>query len=106
MVRTSALGLTLAAGLLLAARAAAADKEVTVFNGKDLAGWKVKGSQDKSKWVVGRVALNEKDPAKFDVTPVPPEADGGPAPRVLINGSSGGVDLYTEEKFGDCQVEV
>ena len=39
------------------------------------------------------------------VTPIPPEADGGPAGRWLVN-AAGGVDLVSEAKFGDCTVEV
>jgi hypothetical protein len=84
-------------------------KPVTLFNGKDLTGWKLRGDPDKakakSKWVVGRCMLDEKNPSKFVVTPIAPEADGGPAARLLIN-ASGGVDLYSEMKFGDCTVEV
>jgi hypothetical protein len=80
-----------------------------LFNGKDLTGWKLRGDPEKakakSKWVVGRCQLNEKDATKFDVTVIPPEADGGPAARLLINGSSG-VDLISEPKFADCRVEV
>jgi hypothetical protein len=102
MLRT---GIVMAAALVLAPAARAEDKVVTPFNGKDLTGWKLKGPKEKSKWVVGRATLDEKNPAKLAVTPLPPEADGGPAARLLIN-ASGSVDLYTEEKFGDCTVEV
>ncbi len=81
------------------------DKTIKLFNGLDLTGWKFKGPAAKSKWVVGFASLNEKDPRKLDVTPIPPEADGGPRARLLIN-SSGSVNLYTEQKFGDCAIEV
>ena len=80
-------------------------KVIQPFNGLDLKGWKFKGEASKSKWVVGRATLDEKDPAKLAVTPIAPQADGGPAARLLINAAAS-VDLYTEEKFGDCAVEV
>jgi hypothetical protein len=82
---------------------------IALFNGKDLSGWKLRGDPDKakekSKWVVGRCTVDEKNPSKLVVTPIPPEADGGPAPRLLINAASS-VDLISEQKFGDCTVEV
>jgi len=98
-------------GLALVTPLPAADKAETgkvvmPFNGKDLKGWKLKGAETKSKWVVGRAILDEKDEKKLAVTPIAPEADGGPGVRLLINSAGGGVDLYTEEKFGDCTIEV
>ena len=50
------------------------DKVVKPFNGLDLKGWKLKGDPKKSKWVVGRAALDEKDARKLAVTPIPPQA--------------------------------
>jgi len=92
-------------GLIFAVRAGAEDKVVKPFNGTDLKGWKVKGDEKRSKWGVGRASLDEKNPSKLAFTAIPPQADGGPAARLLVN-ASGGVDLYTEEKFGDCTIEV
>jgi hypothetical protein len=92
-------------GLLLAGVARAEDKVIQPFNGTDLKGWKFKGDAKRSAWVVGRCTLDEKNPTKLSVTPIPPEASGGPAARLLINARSG-VDIYTEEKFGDCTIEV
>ena len=80
-------------------------KTVMPFNGADLNGWKFKGDAKRSKWVVGRATLDEKNPTKLQVTVIPPEADGGPAVRELINASSG-VDLYSEQKFGDCTIDI
>jgi hypothetical protein len=91
--------------LLLAGFARAEDKVLQAFNGTDLKGWKFKGDEKKSKWVVGRASLDDKNPSKLAVTPIPPQADGGPGARLLIN-AAGSVDLYTEEKYGDCTVEV
>ncbi len=92
-------------GLLLSGLARAEDKVIQPFNGVDLKGWKFKGDEKKSKWVVGRASLDEKNPTKLAVTPIPAAADGGPAARLLVN-AAGSVDLYTEEKFGDCTIEV
>ena len=80
-------------------------KTVLPFDGTDLKGWKFKGPKERSKWVVGRAVLDEKDPSKLKVTVIPPQADAGPAARQLINAGRG-VDLYTEQKFGDCTIEV
>ncbi|MSR31828.1 MAG: DUF1080 domain-containing protein [Gemmataceae bacterium] len=70
----------------------------SLINGKDLAGWKIKGDAKKSKWVNGQAALDEKNPGKLAVTPV--EAGG-----VLVSPASG-VDIFTEEKFGSAVIEV
>lgn len=93
-------------GLLLVGPVRADEaKAVQPFNGTDLTGWKLKGSPRASKWVVGRASVDEKDPRTLNVTVVPPQADGGPAARLLINAARG-VDLYTEQKFGDCTVTI
>jgi hypothetical protein len=90
--------LALAPGLL-PARAEDKAKAVQPFDGVDLKGWKLK-HQDKSKWVVGRAALDEKNPAKVVVSPAKDKAD---AEMVNTAASS---DIYTEDRFGDCTVEV
>jgi hypothetical protein len=84
------------------------DGPVSLFNGTDLTGWQLRGddkAKAKSKWVVGRCEVDEKNSSNLNVTPIPKDVDGGPAPRLLIN-ASGGVDLISEQKFGDCTVEV
>jgi hypothetical protein len=81
-------------GMLLAAVLAV--QAVEPFNGKDLSGWKTKGPAEKSKWKVGKAAL---DPAAANKLVV---ADG----NELVNTAGGGVDLYTEAKFGDAVIEV
>jgi hypothetical protein len=65
------------------------------FNGKDLTGWKAK-HPDKGKWVVGAAAIDAKNPSKLTVTT---------AGHELINLQPAS-DLLTEEKYGDCTVEV
>jgi hypothetical protein len=91
--------------LLLPGAARAADEVVRPFNGSDLSGWKYRGNKAASKWVVGRAALDPRDPRKLAVTPLSPAASGGPGVRELVNAERG-VDLYTERKFGDCTVEL
>lgn len=66
------------------------------FNGKDLTGWKVKGAAEKSKWKVGKASLDAADPKKLTV-------GGG---EELVNATGGGVDLYTEQKWGDAVIEL
>ena len=51
--------------IILAALLAA--QAVEPFNGKDLAGWKLKGPAEKSKWKVGKASLDPAAPAKFTV---------------------------------------
>jgi hypothetical protein len=104
-----AITMVVAASVLLPACGEEAGKEaINLFNGKDLTGWKLRGddkAKAKSKWVVGRCEVDSKNPSQLQVTPIPPEADGGPAARLLIN-ASGGVDLISERNFGDCMVEI
>ncbi len=91
---------------LLGRTAAAEEKPIQLFNGLDLKGWTFKKDQEaKSKWVVGHAKLDDKNPGKLAVTPIPAGADGGPAGRELINAEHS-VDLFTEDKFGDCTLEL
>jgi hypothetical protein len=81
---------------------AAEGKVSTPFNGQDLTGWKLKGAEAKSKWTVGRCSMDDKNPGKLAVTRNDSKASGGE----LINAEGGGVDIYCEEKFGDCLIEL
>lgn len=94
--------IALAAFFLLNNPARSEEKAVDLFNGKDTAGWKFKGDSKRSKWVVGGVSLDPANPARFAVEPA---SGGDSAKGVLINASTG-VDLYSEEVFGDCKVEL
>ena len=68
-----------ALGLLFAAPVARAqEKAILPFNGTDLKGWKLKGNEAKSKWVVGRAGLDVKSPNKLAVTVLKPGQEGGP----------------------------
>jgi hypothetical protein len=76
-----------------------AGKPMVLFNGKDLTGWKLRGPEARSKWVVGFAQLDEKSPSKLVVDKT------GTGESELIN-SANSLDLYTEEKFGDGTFEV
>ena len=67
------------------------------FDGKDLMGWKFKGPAEKSKWKVGKAVINEKSPNQL----VFMSGEGE-----MVNATTGGVDIYTEQKFGDCVIEL
>ena len=69
------------------------------FNGKDLAGWKLK-DEKKSKWKVCAVQVSADKEREFQEVPL---ATGTP---YLSNLTTGGSDIYTEAKFGDVTVEV
>jgi hypothetical protein len=85
---------------------AGSPKAITPFNGTDLKAWKAK-NEKASKWVVGRAVMDEKSPKFLQVTVLKPGQDGGPAPTEMVNDTKGGgSDIYTEQKFGDCRVEV
>jgi hypothetical protein len=96
-------GLALSAVVALGALADEKPKAKVVepFNGKDLKGWKLHGDEKRSKWVVGKASLDDKNPGKLKVAKL---SEGEKTPE-LIN-AAGGVDIYTEKKFGDCTVEV
>jgi Domain of Unknown Function (DUF1080) len=76
----------------LAVPALAADSP---FNGKNLDNWKRK-APGKGQWVVGKAGLDPTDPKKVA------DLGGGSDMINLVPGS----DVYTEEKYGDCTIEV
>ncbi|MFO0866598.1 MAG: family 16 glycoside hydrolase, partial [Gemmataceae bacterium] len=89
------------AGFNLSAQETKSGKVSTPINGKDLTGWKVKGDAKKHKWSIG---IAEMDPAKKNQLIVKETAD---SKGELANGNGGGgVDIATEEKFGDCVLEI
>ena len=88
----------LAAFGLIATNLIAADKPTpeSPFNGKTLDGWSLKGSDPKKgKWQVGSASVNDQGQLVFK------EGEGA-----LVNSASGGVDIYTAEKYGDIHLEV
>jgi hypothetical protein len=83
-------------GLLLAALAGLLSLQESLFNGKDLTGWKIKGPESRNKWKVGKAVWDKETPARLTV------AEG----EDLVNTEGKGVDLYTEAKWGDAVIEV
>ncbi len=81
------------------ARAADAQRTSEPFNGRDLSGWKLVQPTG-SHWVVGRAALDPANPAKLTVSPT------SGAAGELVNREAHGVDIYSEQEFGDCTVSV
>ena len=87
----------LVAAMALSAFAQSADV-ASPFNGKDLAGWKLKGNNEaKSKWKVGKASPDPAAPNKFVF------AEGG---NELVNTAGGGVDIHSEYKHGNAVIEV
>jgi hypothetical protein len=100
-MRRSVIGsLALIVALLASCAAAQDDAQVIEpFNGKDLSGWILK-RQEGSHWMVGVARLNPDSPRELIVS------DPNDAPGELVNSRRGGVDIYTEQEFGDCTVEL
>jgi hypothetical protein len=87
--------------LISAAVAADSTKPITPFNGKNTEGWKLKGEAAKSKWKVGVARLDEKNNGQLTLS----EASNDEQAE-LVNTAGGGVDISTEEKFGDCTINL
>jgi len=82
------------------------DRSISLFNVQDLNDWYLRANNAKaakrSKWVIGRCTIDEKDATKLSYTQLSPE---NPAPGQLIN-LAGGIDLISRRTFVDCLVEV
>jgi hypothetical protein len=91
MRRTIGISLTLLFGF--ATMAHAGEKAITLFNGKDLAGWKVTGDAKNNQWKVGAASLDDKGKLAFK--------QGG---SDLVNVARGG-NAHTEQEFADCLIE-
>lgn len=80
---------------------AARPGETELFDGKDLAGWKLRHPQatDRSRWTaVGAVKLKAGQETQLA---------GEPGTGVLLNGGDGrGVDLLTAAEHGDCELRL
>jgi hypothetical protein len=68
--------------------------------GRDLSGWKCNGSLEDSKWAVGLAKLDPDNERRLIVEPL------GDATPELITCEGHGQDIYTEQKFGDCVIEL
>jgi len=73
----------------------AAERKVSLFNGKDFAGWR----QPTGAWMVAKsVALDPAVPTKFVVTP---------GKGIMVNGPKfKTVNITTEAEFGDAQIHI
>lgn len=70
------------------------------FNGTDLGGWKLAGDAAKSKWSVGTAVISSADPKLLVVQKGGAEMVNAPAKF------GEGVDIYSEETYGDCHIEL
>lgn len=80
-------------------------KPLVLFNGKDLAGWKLREKPKEVLWkAVSSVSLDPKSDKKLVG-----EGAGGTADAVLLRGPGAiedGVDLISEQTFGDMRVQL
>jgi len=73
---------------------------VLLFNGRNLDGWKLKGTEQQSKWVVGKAKVSPDNPKQL-------VAEKGRGEMVNLPAKHGdSVDIYSEAKFGDCRIEL
>jgi len=85
-----------------------ADLGESLFNGKDFTGWVMRNPKKANVWsVVSDVRLNPHNHRQLEA-PDPAEGNGGIMLRNGEGDSGGrtGTDIFTEKKFGDCQVHV
>jgi hypothetical protein len=75
-------------------------KAAMPFNGKNLDGWKLKNTKKESHWTIGSAKVDPANPNQF----LKPELTSSPG--ALVNAKGGGVDIYSEEKWGDCRIEI
>ncbi len=79
------------------ATATLAGEAAKPFNGKNLDGWKQKGTATKGHLTVGTAKLSPKNAREFVVAKTGNE---------LINAKGGGIDFYSEAVFGDAIIEL
>ncbi|HOJ60397.1 MAG TPA: DUF1080 domain-containing protein [bacterium] len=70
---------------------------ISLFNGKDLTGWKA--MHEPSEWLAAsQVVMSPKNNKIFDIQP----GEG-----ILVNGPKGNTsNIYTEYEHGDCQLHI
>jgi hypothetical protein len=83
-------------GIVPATATATKSKAIRLFNGKDLTGWKTVNNGRANHWVVGAAEIDGNNPMRYQV-----KRNG----KDMINSDTQGVDLITEQTFGDCTVE-
>ncbi len=70
------------------------------FNGKDLSNWSLNGDAAKSKWTVGTPEMVKENNARLAAKP----SNEAMVNLAAEHGDS--VDIYSNEKFGDCHIEL
>lgn len=98
-MKRAAAVLCVAAVLLWGAAWAEDAKPIELFNGKDLTGWKLRGDPAKSGWKVGKAALDPANPQHL-------LCSEGTEMVNDVKGHGVGLDIYTEQKFGDVHLEL
>ena len=90
---------------LLAAAPAGNKGGSSLFNGKDLTGWKFRDQNGAAAWkVVPDVKLDPADPKKLIATAT---GTGGNGNAASFRGPiDHGSDLYTDQTFGDCDLHI
>jgi hypothetical protein len=83
------------------AAAAGAQQVDRPFNGQNLTGWKTKSPAERSQWVVAAAAMDPANPAQLVLMGPVAAADAQ-----LVNARGGGVDAYTDQKWGDCTIDL
>ncbi|MFC1635450.1 DUF1080 domain-containing protein [Planctomycetota bacterium] len=73
---------------------------VLLFNGQNLDDWKLKGTEQKSKWVVGKAKVSPDNPKQL----VAAKGRGEMVNLPAKHGDS--IDIYSEAKVGDCRIEL
>src|SRR5687768_10549355 len=101
----------LVAGTLLLVSAASPqvarkNDAVSLFNGKDLSGWKLRDPKQKQIWsVVSTVEVDKGDEKKLVGSGAGGTADSAFVRAPLPKGEEG-PDLVSEQEFGDCLIEL
>lgn len=73
----------------------------TPFDGKSLDNWQTKAKPEgKDAWVVGSPALSGDNPKTFEV------GEGGAAMINKVTGHKQSWDIYSDDKFGSCRIEL
>jgi hypothetical protein len=94
----------LVAALAVAVAHAADPKPVELYNGKDLSGWKPHGDAKKNHWhTICAVGVNEQKPEELAFG-IGDSVNG--SILHMVNSPGGGVNIATEQKFGDCTLVV
>jgi hypothetical protein len=94
--RTAIVVLSICTALVFTAKAGSDSKPASLFNGKDLTGWKTVGGKGVNQWTVGKASLDTAKPSKLSVE----------KPGSELISSESGANLASEQAFGDCIVEL